>query len=56
VIDGLAQALGGDIGCVGVLVVGQNGVNGRQRFVHERDGVYAGEDREAGCLLGAAGG
>ena len=56
VIDGLAQVLGSEIGCVGVVVVDQNGVDGRQRFVHKRDGGNAGEDREVGRLLGITGG
>ena len=56
VIDGLAQVLGSNIGHASVMVVDQNGVDARQRFVHKRDGGYAGEDCEGGRLLGAAGG
>lgn len=55
VIDRLSQVLGSDIGCVGVVVVEQNGADGLQRFVHKRDGGNAGEDREVGRLLGVTG-
>jgi hypothetical protein len=55
VIDGLAQVLDGNVGYAGVLVVDQNGMDGRQRFIHEWDGGYAGEDCEGGRLLGGGG-
>ena len=56
VIDGLAQVLNGNVGYASVLVVDQNGMNGRQRFIHKWDGGYAGEDCESGRLLGGGGG
>jgi len=55
-INGLAQVLDGNVGYASVVVVDQNGMDGRQRLIHEWDVGYAREDGEGGRLLGGIGG